>query len=171
MSAAVTDTSHIEAQVTLSYRECLRLSWIALKESRAFCAILIVLMVLMRMQTLATSGPEDPAAPFWIDLVFWTFLIAILTPLSALLMWHRSRVFAPMRYRFDASGLHMLNARFEARQSWNKLDRLKRNDDLLLLYIANRPAHCIPLHALHAPSDIDHLAAWARAGGTPQVET
>jgi hypothetical protein len=171
MSAAVMDTPHIEAQVTLSYRECLRLSWIMLKESRSFWMVMFALMVIMRVQMLATSSPEDPAGPFWIDLVSWALFIATLTPLSALVMWHRSRVFAPMRYRFDADGLHVLNARAELRQSWRQIDQLKRKNDLLLLYVAKRPAHCIPLHTLHAPSDIDLLAAWARSGGTSRVDS
>lgn len=171
MSTTATDTPYIEAQVTLSYRECLRLSWIVLKESRAFWIVMIALMVLMRVQMLATSSPEDPAGPFWIDLVSWVLFIATMTPLSALFMWHRSRVFAPLHYRFDAGGLHAVNTRAELRQTWDKIDLLKRKQGLLLLYVARRPAHCIPLHALQAPSDLDLLAAWARAGGTSRVET
>lgn len=171
MSTAATDTSNIQAQVTLSYRECLRLTWIVLKESRAFWIGMIALMVLMRVQMLATSSPEDPAGPFWIDLVSWVFLIATLTLVSALLVWHRSRVFAPLHYRFGAEGLQLRTTLSDVRQQWDKIDRLKRTNDLLLLYVARRPAHCIPLHALQAPSDVDQLAAWARAGGTPRVET
>lgn len=170
MSAAVTDTPHIEAQVTLSYRECLHLSWIALKESRIFWTILIVLMVLMRVQALATSGPEDPAAPFWIDLVFWAFLIAILTPLSGLFMWHRSRVFAPMCYRFDADGLEMRSANSELKQRWAAILRIRRRNGFLLLYSGKQHAHVIPRRALPDRDGEATLLRLARLGGVPRID-
>ena len=170
MSIAATDTPYIKAQVTLSYRECLRLSWMMLKASPAFWAILIALMVSMRVQTIATSSPQNPAAPFWIDLVFWAFLIAILTPLSALFTWRRSRVFAPMRYRFDADGLEMRNSNSELKQPWAAILRIRRRSGFLLLYFGKQHAHIIPRRALLDRDVETTLLRLARQGGVPRID-
>lgn len=138
-----------EATSSLSYPERLRAAWALTLSSPASLVWLglfpILGTVLLVIAMLPTS--RNPVLTVLTAIACFAFvpLLFLFNTYSA----HRAdRKHAPYTYRFDETGLQVISANSDLKQTWAAIPRIREHSGILLLYFSERCAHCVPLRAL-----------------------